>query len=557
MKNYTRKNHKTPRPLMADAYTIGANQFQSEKAKEKSVYYITFRRELYKIDPDIYNKGDNRIIFGGLQRIIDEILFEPIQQWEIDESERFLKYAKITGKGFKNYYFPKDLWQRIVDDFGGRIPIRIKAMPEGSVIYPNEPCVCIENIVDGFEDITRYFYEMLKGFGEMSAHFESKLLQCWAATERITQDIHLYDNIRIIYKTNFPHLTQDEINFYASISVTDFGDRAGMSEKESEDQGMYGLYVFTGTDTFCGAYQAWKNSNEATGVFSSVYALAHRNVQAFEEEGDAYNKIYEIMQNDEFGSMVNDCYSSKNSVKKYHVPLALKSKAENNGKIVVSRTDSGDPKEEIMRILNAAIQNGLYTIKTFPNSDKIWYDMTYLKALEGDGLTNHDILDLIRYVISQGFLPWSSVLPFGQGGGKRNNLKRDNLSAKYALSSMGEENTGVVKFSDTIGKTTLPGPFKVLRSKKALENKKTIVFLHEDGVDAMVVYYDGLKEDFFGEGMMDNFITIKNRIHYQFDNMPKTLTTDDNHNYPASDDIINERKKLLIKYAPDKNVENY
>ena len=171
-------------------------------------------------------------------------------------------------------------------------------------------------------------------------------------------------------------------------------------------------------------------------------------------------------------------------------------------------------------------------------------------------MTNHDILELIDLLCNMGYVPWTWGL-FGQGGGKRNELKRDNLSAKYALCAMGDDEC-VVKFSDTIGKTTLPGPFKVLRSEEALLNKKTIVFLHEEGENAMVVYYDGLAEvDFFDGGMLDGFVEIKTRSHIQFDSMPKSLMTESNHNYPASDAIITERRRLLAKYAPDKEAANY
>lgn len=66
-----RKIHKTPRLLIADSYTISSDLFASDKAKEKSVYYITFRRILEKVNPHLYNKGDNRIVFTGLSRILD------------------------------------------------------------------------------------------------------------------------------------------------------------------------------------------------------------------------------------------------------------------------------------------------------------------------------------------------------------------------------------------------------------------------------------------------------------------------------------------------------
>ena len=97
-----------------------------------------------------------------------------------------------------------------------------------------------------------------------------------------------------------------------------------------------------------------------------------------------------------------------------------------------------------------------------------------------------------------------------------------------------------------------------MRSEEALKNKKTIVFRNEEGEDARVIYYNGLeKEDFFDVGMLDNFNVIKERIHKQFDTMPKTMTTVENHGYPASDAILTKRRELLEKYAPSKNQNNY
>jgi len=39
--------------------------------------------------------------------------------------------------------------------------------------------------------------------------------------------------------------------------------------------------------------------------------------------------------------------------------------------------------------------------------------------------------------------------------------------------------------------------------------------------------------------------------------MPLTLETDENHNYPASKEILETRRGLLKKYAPKKLQKNY
>jgi nicotinamide phosphoribosyltransferase len=535
-----RRIHNTPRLLQGDAYTIGSNKFESPEAKEKSVYYVTFRKNLHTINPHIYNKEDNRIILTGLQRILERLFYEPVTHAEIDEAKRFLAHAKVTTEGFKEYEFPEEIWRRVVDEFNGRPPIKIRAVREGSVIYPNEPAIEIISAVDGM--------------GVLGAWFESKILQTWSTTERVTQDEHFLLRIKERILKVDPDMSDEMLNFWASIMITDFGDRAGMTSQESEDLGMVHLYTFGGTDTFSGAYQAWKNSGEAIGIFSSVNALAHRNVQSYIKENDCYNAIYDSCKNGEIVSMVDDCYDAKNSVHNMLLPLALKSLKSGNGKVVVARPDSSkdgySTLDQIIEICDLSVENGLFTEITTKTGT--WKCGTLFHFLDGDGKSCEDILEEIDALIELGYAFYTWGL-FGQGGGLRNNLKRDNLSAKYALSSVGAENRPVVKFSETIGKGTLPGPFKLLRSKSALSDKVTICFEHEDGEDAMVTYFDGTSiYKPFGEGQDDDFLIIKSRIREQMKNMPLSLGTPENHNYPASKEIMVTKQALLIEYAPNK-----
>lgn len=534
-----RRLFKTPRILMADAYTIGSDKFQSAEALERSDYYVTFRKDLWDINPTLYEKDDNRMFFIGLADILEELFYEPVTHEEIDEAKAFLATAKATTQGFKEYEFPEHLWRRIVDEFNGRPPIKITAMPEGSIVYPNEPVIQIRS--------------MVKGFGEIAAWFESSLLKVWAQSERLTQNEHWLVKLKGMVRKIDPTLDETMVHLYASLMLTDFGCRAGITNNESEILGKVHLYTFGGTDTFAGAYQAWKQSNGQV-IGSSVNALAHRNVQAYELENDCYEAIYDACGDGEIISMVADCYDFYYAVQNYLLPLALRSKNEGNGKVVVARPDSGNPKEQVTWVCRLATKHGLYEERVI--NGKTWKFGTFLRFIEGDGMTWETMWDIIEALIEQGFAPYGWGL-FGVGGGLRNGLKRDNFSAKYALSAKGEEKTGVVKFSDTLGKTTLPGPFKVLRDAHALENKETILFDWENGENAMVTYFDGSNiYKPFGEGMDDYFLDIRERIREQADTMPLNLTRGDNR-YPASKAILDERIRLLKKYAPKKNVNNY
>ncbi len=536
-----RKIHKTPRLLIADAYTISSDLFASDKAKEKSVYYITFRRVLEKIDPTLYAKGDNRIVFTGLSRILDYLFYEPITHEEIDETKRFLADKKVSTTGYKEMYFPEHLWREIVDKYNGRPPIKVRAMQEGSVVYPNEPVVVIENIPEGY--------------GELAAWFESTLLKIWSSTQMVTQLAHWFEYCKgLVSHVYEDSITEDQKRFLAGLMLHNFGCRAGMVPQESEWLASDALYIFSGTDTFSGAYQAWKNADEETGIASSVLALAHRNVQGYDTEEDCHRKLNSVSSAGDIDSHVADCYSYFDTVEQILLPIAQENVAAGNGKIVVGRPDSGDPSEQVLWLCKLAHKHGLSTVETILNKE--WRFSSGLKFIEGDGMTWQKMKEINEELIEYGFPPFSWGL-YGVGGGLRR-ISRDDLSAKYALCAVGKELQPVCKFSETLEKTTLPGPFKVLRSKEALEAKKTIVFPYEAGDDALVDYFDGSDIwDPFKEGYDDNFNVIKQRIASQWDTMPKTLSTADNHNYPASDEIKKVRIQLLKKYAPKKLAQNY
>lgn len=536
-----RKIHKTPRLLMCDAYTVGSNEFESIEAKEKSTYYITFRKTLSSIKSGPYTEGDTRYVFMGLQRILDYLFYDAITHEEIDETKRFLQTAKVSTTGLHEYTFPEELWRRVVDEFNGRPPIEVRALPEGSVCYPNEPVIEITSKVEGF--------------GVMAAMFESKLLMVWAATEMTTQLEHWLLYNKNMIRTARPDLTEDNVDFFARLMLHDFGDRAGISPQESEWLGEAFLYTFGGTDTFAGAYQAWKNAGEIAGIATSVKALAHRNVQSYITEKDCFRAIYDAATNGDIISCVADCYDFYNAAEKELLPLALESKATGNGKVVVTRPDSGIAVEQVVWLCRLAHKHGLSEVIKIDGKE--WRTGTTLRFIEGDGMTWGEMKKINEALLQEGFLPWTWGL-YGQGGGKRNHIARDNSSAKYALSGVGEQNRSVVKFSETLGKTTLPGPHKLLRSTEALDAKKTIAFNNEAGEDALVVYFDGSNINKpFGPGQDDDFNVIKARIKQQIATMPLTLTTEENHNYPATDAVRAKRIELLSVYAPKRLPQNY
>lgn len=545
-----RRIHKTPRLLTADAYTIGSNEFESVQAKEKSVYYITLRKYLYKADPTLYTESDTRFVFSGLARLLEYLFYEPVTEAEIEITAEFLAHAKFTLNGFQNYSFPREIWETVIRDYNGRPPIQIKALPEGCVFYPNEPVVELSCEVKGLD------------LGVLAAWFESTSLMVWSDTEFLTQNENMVKRMSQQYRQIYKTAPDAEIDGYARLLITDFGARASSVPQEAEFLGETWLYSFGGTDTFAGAFQAWMNGDKQPGIFSSVKALAHRNPQSYPTEWEAYQALFDHLKAGEIGSFVADVndfwtavegneYSKGRSL----LELALRSKNENLGKIVVVRPDSGNAVEQITWLCRLALKHGLYEKVMIDGVE--WRSGTCFRFIEGNGLSWQEIFDLNQALIDMGCVPHMWGL-YGMGGHKRNSLARDNTSAKYALCAVGSENHGVCKFSEEIGKTTLPGPFILRRDPESISKKETIAFPEEEGTDARVLYYDGTNIwKPFGPGMDFTFQEKVKRIREELNKMPLSMSTSENLNFPITTAVRNARRDLLRKNAPKKLAKNY
>lgn len=497
-----RRFHKTPKCLWGDAYTINGYTFESDDATEDSIYYGAYRKFPLKFEPSVYSDEDRRILFAGLQSLCDLLFYDPITHEEIDEALSFLKGRKAVADGFRDFEFPEKLWRRVVDECDGYLPLKVEGIPEGGVVYPGEPCVRVS--------------ATKPGFGPLVPWFESTLLHVWSTSERLTAARHMLKKAFGLIREYEPKtVSDDDCMFFARLMVHDFGDRAAACPQESEFVAKVHNYVWFGTDTFRAAYQNWKNGAPAA-FGSSVKALAHRIVQGYEKEFDCYQNMYDTAERGEFLSMVADCYDYWNALKNKLIPLALHSKQNNTGKIIVARPDSGDSVEMVVGTLVHAKEAGLMDDYLCADG-KTRMVSTTLRFIVGNGETFDSVFSVLEECLKAGFVPWRCGI-FGIGGHLRNNINRDHMSTKFALCAVGKEHRPVIKLSEEKGKQTLPNVI-VRRDVNSLASGETIA-LPGDGVDSLVCYYDGSKEEPFGPGFTEDFMTCENRVIQGFDKMP-------------------------------------
>ena len=504
---------KVPRMLQTDAYYVTSDFYIHPDAKDRSVYQIAFRREELPWQKDMGVKPEDRkFIFYGLQDVIEDILHDPITKEEVDKADEFFKTAKNGGQ----FKWNREIWDRIVNENNGIIPIKIQALPDGSTVFPGEPIIQIKA-----ED----------GYGELAAWFETKLLQVWAPSERASMLRHWLEyNKNMIRETSDATLTEAEITAKAQKMLVDFSDRSSMNSVESAQLGKASMTVFPVQSTMSALYRAAQDNAGKVPGLPAMPSTPHRVIESFKDEKDAYETLYNFIKGGP-GSFVTDTYNTRRATKEYILPLAKRAQKENQelgtNTIINARPDSGDPFEEIKYVLDLAVENGLYReVKT--RDGRTLKGMTVLKALEADGMNFKKMMELNNRLIEAGYSP-ADCISYGVGGSLHDKISRSNMSAAQKLAEVGsgDNRRQVMKMAE--GKESIPGEIKLVREEGS--KAPTVRRLDEEGKDAYITWFDGI--DGHGIEYTETFENIQKRVLNDFDK------------YERPDNIFSEGVKSL------------
>jgi nicotinamide phosphoribosyltransferase len=495
--------------LNADAYTICGNALVSPEARQRSSYYMANRTSPRKAFPELAT--NDKMVMWGLNNYIHNNTLGFKAESLVDAIAFMDRANAITGRELK---FDRKMWDRVLREYKGNFPIHIEGLPEGSVFYPHQPMVQVTSLDEGF--------------GEVAAHVEAVLVGTVSiGTARATLTAHLFDfMLRNMRKYNPSIKDVAVLTKMARNSIHDFGMRASSCAYESELLGMAHLLFFNGTDTFNAAATAYFGSDEDVDFGRSVLALAHRVVQSYEHEGDAY---LNLMEQDVLGSYVADCYDYKRAINNDLIPLALK----NPGKHIVARPDSGNAVDNAVFAVKAAITANLFVNGADGAEPKNF------TLIEGNTVTPKVIKEIYEALYALGCNP-SKWIIFGIGGWLRNSVTRDTFSSAYKLHSVGvgAKTRPVMKFSETPEKESIPGPFKLYNRvcvRKAAVEAHEITRLKEVpiGYTDFVTYYDAEWSKLENTAYAPKFVIeqrfgeARNRANYQWSNSPASISRDE------------------------------
>ncbi len=304
--------------------------------------------------------------------------------------------------------FNREGWRYIVKNYDGRLPVIIKAVPEGTLVPTGNVLMTIENTDPNCYWLTNYL--------------ETLLVQTWYPTTVATQSYYMKQILlKYLEETGSPDLVDFKLH--------DFGFRGSTSVESAAIGGAAHLVNFNGTDTLAGIEFHHKYYNNEMAGFS-IPASEHSTITAWgkDREVDAFENML-----DQYPDGLIACVSDSFNIYKACGDLwgkQLKEKVLARDGCLVVRPDSGNPPDVVCKVLTLLGNAFGFTI----NNKGYKILNPAVRVIQGDGI-DINMLETILEAIKNN--KWSADnIAFGSGGGLLQKLNRDTCEFAFKCSSV-------------------------------------------------------------------------------------------------------------------------
>ena len=342
-------------------------------------------------------------VFYGLQYFLKEYLEGPaFTQADLDEAEEVLN--KVFGR---EDVFDRSNFQYILDTYGGKLPVRIKAVPEGTVVGTRNVLMTIENTDPKCFWLTNFL--------------ETLLMQVWYPCTVATLSREIKKVIAEYYVDTATAGSEAGIEFV----LNDFGFRGVSSVESAGLGGSAHLVNFRGSDTLAAStlIRRYYATDEVYGL--SVPATEHSIVTLLGEEGerDIFKHVLDTFPSG-LVACVSDSYNIFRAAEQYWGEDLKAQVMERDGTLVI-RPDSGDPVQTLLRLFEGLISKFGYT----ENEKGYKVLPPQVRVLQGDGVDYEAIKGM--YAALKDAKISAENLVLGMGGALLQKLNRD--TQKFAL----------------------------------------------------------------------------------------------------------------------------
>jgi nicotinamide phosphoribosyltransferase len=346
-------------------------------------------------------------VFFGLQAIIQKYLVgQVVTQEKIDEA------AKLFAVHFGNdAIFNRAGWEHILKEHNGYLPIRIKAIPEGTPVQVSNVLMTVENLDPKCYWLTNYL--------------ETLLCQVWYPCTVATMSREIKKIIK-----HYLTMTSDNLGGL-NFMLHDFGFRGVSSVESAGLGGAAHLVNFLGTDTLAAMDTAMEYYDAPlAGLAFSVPATEHSVMTARGPEDEA-RVVGDLIKTYPKGilSVVCDSYDYVNFVKNI-LGVQFKDAILAREGVLVVRPDSGDPEEVTLKVVELLGDAFGYT----RNSKGYKVLNPKVRVLWGDGIDIRGIRGILGMLDVNN---WSAenIACFGCGGGLLQKVNRDTLRFAFKCSA--------------------------------------------------------------------------------------------------------------------------
>jgi len=353
-----------------------------------------------------------KICFFGLSPIIQEHFLQPVTTEMINEA----KEECLLTFGQKGY-FQRAIWEKVRDL--GYYPIKIMAVPEGTVVEEGNVCFTIESTEPWFAN--------------MVSHFEDHLMWTWYASGVCTRSMNIKKGIIPSFDKS-----SDIKDLVLPFAVNDFGLRGATYFEGAVMGGMAHLVHFEGSDNMP-ASRMIKDFYGMKGRAKSVWATEHSVATCYGPGRGEYEYLLAQLRrapDDAAISTVIDSYDANNYMQNIVASEEIKSLIMARSGRTIFRPDTEDPLTNVCKYSDV-----LGSIFGFDINKKGYKTLKHnVGLIQGDGMTEQTIPVLYSEYVKTGWAADNIVT--GSGGGLlEEGLTRD--TQRWAIKASYGEKDGV------------------------------------------------------------------------------------------------------------------
>lgn len=373
----------------------------------KASHWLQYPANTELVHSYLESRGSERdwksTVFFGLQYVLKRFFHEKFTQAMVEEAREV-----ITAHGEPFNY---DGWTSLIKKHGGKMPLRVRAVAEGSVVPLKNALMTVENTDPEFFWLTSWF--------------ETQLMRIWYPCTVATQSWHIK---RDVYR--YLTETADDADAEISFKVHDFGARGVSSQETAAIGGAAHLVNFLGTDTMASLLLHREYYNSPMAGFS-IPAAEHSTITSWgrENEAEAYrNMLRNFAKPGALVAVVSDSWNIFEAVEKIWGEQ-LKQEVIDSGATIVIRPDSGEPVEVVSKV--AAILGEKFGTTVNSKGYKV---LKNVRIIQGDGVNEQSIRAILERLKTEGFS--ASNIAFGIGGALLQKIDRDTLKFAYKCSAI-------------------------------------------------------------------------------------------------------------------------